>query len=135
MTTDLGMFRRRGWVWPVADAVALVAFALVGLLSHHGTVTAGGLARDALPLLGGWFAAALAFRLYRSPSLSRLLATWACGVTVGVAIRALVLGRSFNGHEAAFLGVALAFTLLFLLVLRVAVAVTVARRPGADAIR
>jgi hypothetical protein len=48
-------------------------------------------------------------------------------VTAGVAIRALVLGRSFDGHEAAFLGVALAFTLLFVLVLRVAVAAVVAR--------
>ena len=114
-------------MWPAADAVALVAFSVVGLLSHHGTVTAGGLAHDALPLLGGWFAAALVFRLYTRPSLGRLLATWACGVTAGVAVRALVLGRSFDGHEAAFLGVALAFTLLFVLVLRVAVAATVAR--------
>ena len=114
-------------MWPGADAAALVAFSVVGLLSHHGNVTAGGLAHDALPLLGGWFAAALVFRLYTRPSLVRLLATWACGVTAGVAIRALVLGRSFDGNEAAFLGVALSFTLLLVLVLRVAVAATVAR--------
>jgi hypothetical protein len=118
---------RHGRVWPAADAAALVAFAVVGLLSHHGTLTLAGLAHDALPLLGGWFAAALVFRLYRRPSLSRLLATWACGVTAGVVVRALVLGRSANGHEAAFLGVALAFTLLFVLALRAAVAATVAR--------
>jgi len=122
------LFRRRSRWWPVSDAVALVAFAVVGLLSHHGMVTAAGLAHDALPLLGGWFAAALVFRLYRRPSLSRLLATWACGVTAGVVIRALVLGRSPNGREAAFLGVALAFTLLFVVVLRVAVAMTLDRR-------
>lgn len=122
------VFRRRGRLWPVSDAVALVAFAVVGLLSHHGTVTAAGLAHDALPLLAGWFAAALAFRLYRRPSLSRLLATWACGVTAGVAARALVLGRSPNGREAAFLGVALSFTLLFVVALRVVVAVTIDRR-------
>jgi DUF3054 family protein len=121
------LFRRRSRLWPVSDTVALVAFAVVGLLSHHGTVTAAGLAHDALPLLGGWFAAALAFRLYRTPSLSRLLATWACGVTAGVAVRALVLGRPANAHEAAFLGVALAFTLLFVLALRAAFAATVAR--------
>ena len=127
MGRGLAAFSRRGWMWPATDAVALVAFSVVGLLSHHGTVTVGGLAHDALPLLVGWFAAALAFGLYARPSLARLLATWACGVTVGVAIRALILGRSFNGHEAAFLGVALAFTLLFVLVLRVAVAAAVAR--------
>lgn len=110
------LFGRRGRVWPAADAAALVAFAIVGLLSHHGTVTAAGLAHDALPLLGCWFTAALAFGLYRRPSLPRLLATWACGVTAGVVIRALV-------------GVALVFTLLFVLVLRVAVAAVVPRRP------
>jgi hypothetical protein len=121
------VFRRTGWVWPAADAIALVAFSVVGLLSHHGTVTAGGLARDALPLLGGWFAAALVFRLYTRPSPSRLLATWACGVTAGVVVRALVLGRAANGHEAAFLGVALAFTLVFVLALRAVAAATVAR--------
>lgn len=127
-------FRRRSRLWPVSDGAALVAFSVVGLLSHHGTVTARGLAHDALPLLGGWFAAALLFRLYTRPSLARLLATWVCGVTAGVAIRALVLGRSFDGREAAFLGVALTFTLLFVLVLRVAVAAVVRRR-GADAFR
>jgi hypothetical protein len=120
-------FRRRSRAWPASDAVALVVFAVVGLLSHHGTVTAAGLAHDALPLLAGWFAAALVFRLYTRPSVTRLLATWACGVTAGVLLRALVLGRPLNGHEAAFLGVALSFTLLFVVALRLAVAATVVR--------
>jgi hypothetical protein len=127
MGRGVAAFSRRGWMWPAADAAALVAFSVVGLLSHHGTVPAGGLAHDALPLLAGWFAAALVFRLYTRPSVSRLLATWVCGVTAGVVLRALVLGRSLNGHEAAFLGVALAFTLLFVVVLRLAAAATVAR--------
>ncbi len=117
---------------PIADASALVVFAVVGLLSHHGTVTATGLARDALPLLGGWFAAALAFRLYVRPSAARLLATWATGITAGVLVRALILGRKLNGHEAAFLGVALTFTLLFVAAGRAVVALTaLKRRTGA----
>jgi Protein of unknown function (DUF3054) len=120
-------FRRRNRAWPFSDAAALVVFAVVGLLSHHGTVTAAGLAHDALPLLAGWFAAALVFRLYTRPSVTRLVATWACGVTAGVLLRALVLGRTLNGREAAFLGVALAFTLLFVVALRLAVAATVFR--------
>ncbi|MCW2977219.1 MAG: hypothetical protein JWM06_2500, partial [Actinomycetia bacterium] len=37
-------------------------FAVVGLLSHHASFSA--FARDAFPLLGGWFAVALATRLY-----------------------------------------------------------------------
>lgn len=114
--------RLRSRLWPVSDAAALVVFAVVGLLSHHGAVSARGLARDALPLLGCWFAAALAFRLYRRPSATRLLATWAVGITAGVLVRALVLGHALNGHEAAFLGVALAFTLVFVVALRTVLA-------------
>ena len=49
-----------------------------------------------------------------------LLLAWAVGVPLGVALRALVLGRAFEGREATFLAVALAFTLLFVLALRAA---------------
>lgn len=105
-----------------ADAVAIVVFAVVGLLSHHGDVSGRGLARDALPLLGGWFAAAVLFRLYARPEIRRLGATWLLGITVGVAVRAAILGHTHAGKEAAFLGVALGFTLLFALAARAATA-------------
>jgi hypothetical protein len=106
----------------LADAVAIVAFAIVGLLSHHGQVSAAGLARDALPLLGGWFAAALLVRLYTRPSPAAFVATWLGGITLGVAVRAAVLSHTQIGKEAAFLGVALAFTLLFDVAARLAAA-------------
>ena len=93
-------------------------FAVVGLLSHKGGVSATGLARDALPLLGGWLVAATLFRLYVGPRCAGSLATWLVGVAGGVVVRALVLGHHAVGKEAAFLGVALAFTLLFVLVAR-----------------
>jgi hypothetical protein len=95
-----------------------VLFAIVGLLSHHASASA--FARDALPLLGGWFAAALATRLYQRPSIQRLLVTWAAGITTGVLVRALILGRHLDGHQAAFLATSLVFTLLFVLALRAA---------------
>ncbi len=104
----------------LADAAALVLFSVVGLLSHEGGLSAAGLARDALPLLAGWFAAALLFGTYTRRSLRTLLLAWAVGVPLGVGLRALLLGRAFDGREAAFLGVALAFTLLFVLALRAA---------------
>ena len=98
------------------DALAIVVFAIVGLISHGASATH--FFRDALPLLGGWFAAAFVTRLYVQPSIPRLLVTWAVGITAGVLVRALILGRSLNGHEAAFLAVSLTFTLLFVVVLR-----------------
>jgi hypothetical protein len=102
----------------LADAAAIVVFAIVGLLAHHGGVRGGGLARDALPLLGGWFGAAVLLRLYKRAELRRLAATWLVGITAGVAVRAAVLGHGDVAKEAKFLAVALAFTLLFVVAAR-----------------
>ncbi|HEY2601509.1 MAG TPA: DUF3054 domain-containing protein [Thermoleophilaceae bacterium] len=106
---------RRGGRLAAADAIAIVAFAAIGQLSHHGGVSVAGFARDALPLLGGWFAAAAVFGLYRKPGLRSFALTWLVGITAGVAVRALVLGRRIDGHEAAFLVTSLVFTLLLVL--------------------
>ena len=111
-----------------ADAAALVVFTLIGLLSHHGGVSGRGLARDLLPLAGGWFAVALVVRLYTRPAPWRLAATWLVGITAGVAIRAAILGHTHAGKEAAFLGVALAFTAVFALASRFVAATASARR-------
>jgi len=90
-----------------ADAAAILVFVTIGLLSHHGGVSLRGYARDALPFLGCWFLAAWAFGLYTRGGVARLAATWVVGVTAAVLVRALVLGRSLNGKEAAFLVVSL----------------------------
>ena len=73
------------------DTAAIVVFAVVGNVSHYGDVSARGLARDVLPLLGGWLGAGALFGLYRRPTLGRLAATWLVGVTAGVVVRAAVL--------------------------------------------
>lgn len=109
-----------------ADAIAIVVFAAIGQLSHHGGVSASGFARDALPIMAGWFVAAAVFGAYRNPSRRAFALTWLVGVTAGVALRALVLGRTANGHEAAFLLVSLVFTLLLILSCRA----FAARRPA-----
>ena len=105
---------------PVADALGILTFATVGLLSHDHALSLSGYARDALPVLAGWFAASLVFGAYRNPSMRTLHATWIVGVPAGILIRALVLGRSFDGDQAVFLGISLAFTLLFVLAWRAA---------------
>jgi hypothetical protein len=91
----------------IADALAILVFVTIGLLSHQGDLTLRGYARDALPFLGCWFAAALMFRLYSRPGWWRLAATWAVGVPLAVLVRALVLGRHLGSKEAAFLVVSL----------------------------
>jgi len=92
---------------PIADALAILVFVTIGLLSHHGDLTLRGYARDALPFLGAWFAAALLFHLYSRPGWWRLAATWAVGVPAAVLVRALALGRHLGSKEAAFLVVSL----------------------------
>ena len=90
-----------------SDAAAILVFVTIGLLSHHGGLSLRGYARDALPFLGCWFAAAFAFRLYSAGGWRRLAATWAVGVPAAVLVRALVLGRPLGGKELAFLIVSL----------------------------
>ena len=103
-----------------ADAVALLVFVTIGLLTHHGGVSAADYARDAVPLLGCWLLAGGAFDLYKRPRVRALLATWLVGVTAGVLLRAL-LRWHIDGGDAVFLAVALCFTLLFVAVVRIAV--------------
>jgi hypothetical protein len=90
-----------------ADVAAILVFVTIGLLSHEHGLHPTGYARDALPFLGCWFAAALCFQLYSRPSLGRLVATWAAGIPAAVLVRALILGRTLGGKEAAFLIVSL----------------------------
>ena len=83
-----------------AGVVAVLLFATIGQLSHHGGVTAAGYAEDAVPLLCCWLAAAWATR--------RFVPTWLLGVTAGVAIRMVVLSH-YRWNELAFYAVALCF--------------------------
>jgi hypothetical protein len=96
----------------LVDAVALVVFVAVGVATHG--ASGGAFVRDMLCVLGGWFAAALALRLYRRGGWRRLAATWLLGVTAGIAVRAALVGH----FAADFYAVALAFTALFILIAR-----------------
>ena len=94
------------------DAAALLVFVVVGVVTHDASATA--FIRDLLCILGGWFAAAIVLRLYVRGGRWRLAATWLVGVSAGVLVRAAIVG-----HLAVdFWGVALAFTVLFVLVAR-----------------
>jgi hypothetical protein len=74
-------------------------------------VSATAFVRDALCLVAAWFAVAAAVRLYTRFAWWRLAATWLIGISVGVLVRAAIVG-----HLAVdFWAVALAFTALFVL--------------------
>jgi hypothetical protein len=105
----------RARLLPLADTLGILTFATVGLLSHDHALSLSGYARDALPVLVGWFAAAMVFGAYRRPSRRSFLLTWLVGVPLGILIRGIALGRSPDGDQAVFLGITLVFTLLFML--------------------
>lgn len=88
----------------------ILLFVTIGQLSHHGHVTVGGCAEDALPFVGAWLAA---FRVFAG----RFVPTWAVGVTLGVAIRAIVLSH-YRWSELSFWLVALVFVGAVALVMR-----------------
>jgi hypothetical protein len=113
-----------------SDALALVAFVTVGLISHDG-IGAAGYAHTALPILLAWFAVAALFHTYRDGGTRRVIATWAVAVPLGVLIRGLLLGRSANADQFEFLGVALVFSLVFVLGFRLALTTVLARRVAA----
>jgi hypothetical protein len=107
---------RRGWVLPLLDAVALVAFTVVGVANHDGGLRADALARVGGPLLVAWFAAARVVGAYRVPGVRTLVLAWLLAVPAGAAGRTLIAGGPWGRGFVVFLGVALGFTLLFLLV-------------------
>jgi Protein of unknown function (DUF3054) len=98
-----------------SDALALIVFVLVGIEGHHEAAAPVVFLRNAVPLLAAWFGAALLLGLYRRPGLATLLRTWLVAVPVGIVVRSLVVGSPDRpGAFLAFLGVSMAFTLLFL---------------------
>lgn len=110
-----------------ADAIALIAFVLIGMRSHNEAALAATFARNAAPLLGTWFGVAALFRTYRASRIRLLLKTWVVAVPVGLLIRTLVVGSPHGVRLLVFLGVGLAFTLLFLLTGRCLVAAATRR--------
>ncbi len=100
------------------DLLALLLFAGVGLLSHGQPLSLAGLARNVLPVLFVWVLLAPFLGTYRRPSWPNLLLTWALAFPAGLWLRQIVFFGSFGMGFWVFLGVAMGFSLLFLLGLR-----------------
>ena len=79
-------------VLAAGDTAALVLFVIIGLLNHDHGVTAAGLARTALPLLGAWFIVSAVDGNYRRPGWRALIVTWAiAGFGMGLSYSTLSL--------------------------------------------
>jgi hypothetical protein len=109
--------------------VALVTFVAVGLRSHRIGAIAEIAARNAVPLAVTWIVVSAAVGTYRRRDLSSLVITWAIAVPVALLVRTWWVGSPQGGRIVVFVAVGLAFTLLFLVLGRVAVAAFVRVRP------
>lgn len=100
------------------DLLALLLFAGAGLRSHGLPLTLEGLARNVLPVIFVWLLLAPFLGTYRRPAWKNLLLAWALAFPAGLWLRQMVLGEGFGVGFFIFLGVAMGFSLLFLLLLR-----------------
>jgi hypothetical protein len=112
----------------VVDAVALVAFVMVGVVRHDEGLALVAFARTGLPLLAAWFLVALPVGTYRRPGWLTLLTTWVLAVPAGLILRSLVRGGPWGHGLLVFGGVAMAFTALFLIAGRLLLLVPAAVR-------
>jgi hypothetical protein len=85
-------------VAPAIDAVCLALFVALGRESHGIGRSVGWFFTVLWPFAAGWFAVALAVRLYTSATRPwlRLTVTWIAGLAVGLAL------RSAFTHRASF---------------------------------
>ena len=101
------------------DAGAIVVFVLIGLSSHDEGITVGSVLRVLGPILVLWFAAAALFGTYRRPGLRTLVPAWLVAVVGGILVRYAIFRHPATAAKLfTFMGVALAFTLLFLVAWR-----------------
>lgn len=99
----------------IADSIALLSFVAVGLRSHRIGAIAEIAARNAVPVAVAWILVALVAGTYRRRDLASLVLTWVVAVPAGLLIRTWWVGSPHGPRLAVFLGVGMAFTLLFLL--------------------
>src|SRR5918998_4447056 len=119
MVWEHGDMRRRGLL-PVLDVLALLTFVAIGLAQHERGAVPTLFLQNAVPLVASWFVVARLAGAYRHATLRTLLATWGLAVPVGLLLRTAWVGSPRGAAILVFLGIGLAFTLLFLLVARAA---------------
>jgi hypothetical protein len=101
------------------DVLALVLFVVAGMRSHRTASQLEIFARNVVPIGGAWLVVAALVGTYRpvagrTPSLQRLLLTWAIAVPIGVLLRSWWTGLPDGDDLVVFGAVAMAFTLAFL---------------------
>jgi Protein of unknown function (DUF3054) len=104
----------------IGDVVAILAFLLFGVSSHHQDAVTRFLTL-ALIFEGAWIGTAWAIGTYRPLSNVRLVANLAIAIPIGVLLRVAVVGSLTAGEILTFAVVALLFASIFVGLARVVV--------------
>ena len=115
MGTEVVARRRCVLASIVADAVALMVFVAAGIRSHHEVGALDLFLRNAVPLEVAWFAVSIVAATYRRPGIRTLLWTWVVAVPAGLIVRSIWVGSPSGSRLLVFVGIGMAFTLVFLL--------------------
>jgi hypothetical protein len=134
MSTDVVARSRSVVPLVVADAVALIVFVAAGIRSHHEVGAVDLFLRNAVPLEVAWFAVSTVAATYRRPGIRTLAWTWVVAVPAGLIVRSIWVGSPSGGRLLVFVGIGMAFTLVFLLAGRGVVGLIDRRRRPADAL-
>ena len=134
MSTDVAARSRSVVPLMVADAVALIVFVAAGIRSHHEVSAVDLLLRNAVPLEVAWFAVSTVAATYRRPGIRTLVWTWVVAVPAGLIVRSIWVGSPNGGRLLVFVGIGMAFTLVFLLAGRGVVGLIDRRQRPADAL-
>jgi len=103
----------------IGDVVALLVFTLIGLANHKDGITVSSVLKVMGPLVIVGALAAAVLGAYRRPGTRTLIQAWLVTVPIAILVRkALFSTPATWGSTFVFMGVALAFTLLFLLAWR-----------------
>jgi hypothetical protein len=108
----------RSFKWRLVEAggdfTVLLVFVLAGISEHRSGLHLASLGRNILPLVGSWFAVAAVVGTYSSDgsstTIKRVVVNWLLAVPLGIAVRAMVLGRQLGRNQLVFASVALVFT-------------------------
>jgi hypothetical protein len=112
------------------DLAALALFVVAGMRTHRTGSQLEIFLRNAVPIGGSWLVVSALLRTYRPVSLPRMVLTWLLALPAAVAIRTAWTGSADIEDVATFVGVAMAFTMLFLAAGRLASAVVSGRLAG-----
>jgi len=99
----------------MGDVVALLVFTLIGLANHKDGITAASVLKVMGPLVVVGGIATTIFGTYRRPGVRTLLPAWLVAVPIAIVIRKAMFHTPATWSSTGiFIGVALAFTLLFI---------------------